>query len=297
MQEYDRQLRYFMQIASSGSLSAAAEQLSIAQPSLSRQLANLEQYLGKPLFDRHGRGVQLTEAGMLLYEQCQASYRMIDERVAQIRDSYGVTQGSLRIATVHTLTYYFMNEIVTAFTHQREQVNLALMARSSPEVVELVEQGKADLGFVYDAVVASDKLHKYDLFTDKMMLIVPKEENTLAAPVDLRDQALKLVCFPPHYALRRMLDSSRLSFQIAAEVETVDAKLRLVASGLGACVLPCNIPPRILRDYDLQGLPIAQPLLERRVVAIHRSDRKLSAVAQLLLEIARKGAHDAALHS
>ena len=63
METFDRQLRYFLQIAELKSLSRAAEDLDQTQSGLSRQLAALEAHVGKPLFNRTGRGVELTEAG------------------------------------------------------------------------------------------------------------------------------------------------------------------------------------------------------------------------------------------
>ena len=69
MDSLDRQLRYFLKIASLKSLSRAAEALDQTQPGLSRQLATLESCLGQPLFVRNGRGVELTEAGRGLKEK------------------------------------------------------------------------------------------------------------------------------------------------------------------------------------------------------------------------------------
>jgi LysR substrate binding domain/Cytochrome P450 len=111
----------------------------------------------KPLFSRTGRGVELTNAGRILLEVAKASYARIDEALETIRDKEGVTQGNVRLATVHTLSYYFTADVVSTFVDQRPKVNLSLMARSSPAVVELVENGKAHLGFVYDSMVASPR--------------------------------------------------------------------------------------------------------------------------------------------
>ncbi|MCH3847007.1 LysR family transcriptional regulator substrate-binding protein, partial [Campylobacter jejuni] len=74
-----------------------------------------------------------------------------DQALEAVRQREGVTQGSVRLATVHTLSYYFMADVVAQFVSSREHVNLSVMGRSSPEVVTLVESGKADIGFVYDA--------------------------------------------------------------------------------------------------------------------------------------------------
>ncbi|CAB3876938.1 HTH-type transcriptional regulator CynR [Achromobacter insuavis] len=283
----DRQLRYFVRIAELKSLSRAAEDLDQTQSGLSRQLAALEAHVGKPLFVRTGRGVELTEAGARLLEGIQPAYRAIDQALEAVRQREGVTQGSVRLATVHTLSYYFMADVVAQFVSSREHVNLSVMGRSSPEVVTLVESGKADIGFVYDAAVASDALASTPLFDDDMCLIV-RDGVAAEDGVDLGAMALRLVGFPSHYALRKMIHSAGLQPEFVAEAETIDAMLKLVSSGVGACILPSRIPQKLLTDYGLRKVAIGSPVLRRRVVAITLAQRQPLPLVRELLDCARR---------
>ncbi|CAB3886410.1 LysR family transcriptional regulator [Achromobacter ruhlandii] len=283
----DRQLRYFVRIAELKSLSRAAEDLDQTQSGLSRQLAALEAHVGKPLFVRTGRGVELTEAGARLLQGIQPAYRAIDQALEAVRQREGVTQGSVRLATVHTLSYYFMADVVAQFVSSREHVNLSVMGRSSPEVVTLVESGKADIGFVYDAAVASDALASTPLFDDDMCLIV-RDGVAAEDGVDLGAMALRLVGFPSHYALRKMIHSAGLQPEFVAEAETIDAMLKLVSSGVGACILPSRIPQKLLTDYGLRQVAIGSPVLRRRVVAITQAQRQPLPLVRELLDCARR---------
>lgn len=287
----DRQLRYFMRIAELKSLSRAAEGLDQTQSGLSRQLAALEAHVGKPLFVRTGRGVELTEAGVRLLEGIQPAYRAIDQALEAVRQREGVTQGSVRLATVHTLSYYFMADVVAQFVSSREHVNLSVMGRSSPEVVTLVESGKADIGFVYDAAVASDALVSTSLFDDDMCLIV-RDGVAVEDGADLGAMALRLVGFPSHYALRKMIHSAGLQPEFVAEAETIDAMLKLVSSGVGACILPSRIPQKLLTDYGLRKVAIGSPVLRRRVVAITLAQRQPLPLVRELLDCALRIARD-----
>ncbi|MCG2599651.1 LysR family transcriptional regulator [Achromobacter insuavis] len=287
----DRQLRYFVRIAELKSLSRAAEDLDQTQSGLSRQLAALEAHVGKPLFVRTGRGVELTEAGARLLEGIQPAYRAIDQALEAVRQREGVTQGSVRLATVHTLSYYFMADVVAQFVSSREHVNLSVMGRSSPEVVTLVESGKADIGFVYDAAVASDALASTPLFDDDMCLIV-RDGVAAEDGADLGAMALRLVGFPSHYALRKMIHSAGLQPEFVAEAETIDAMLKLVSSGVGACILPSRIPQKLLTDYGLRKVAIGSPVLRRRVVAITLAQRQPLPLVRELLDCARRIARD-----
>ncbi|MBV2179648.1 MAG: LysR family transcriptional regulator [Castellaniella sp.] len=283
----DRPVRYFLKIAELSSLSRAAEDLGLSQSGLSRTLASLESHLGKPLFLRTGRGMEITEAGRKLAEAAAPAYTMIDDMLAQLRDREGLTQGNLSIAIIHTVSYYFASALLSRFVGKHSQVNLTVLARSSPEVVELVEKGKADIGLVYDSAVASDRLESTPLFMDEMCLIARAQDLPDGVPVDLARSPLTLVGFPEPYALRRMLKSAGLDERVVVVAETVDAMLQLSATGIGACVLPANIPTPLLRDYGLVKAPLQAPGLQRLVVAIVRQDIGTGSLARQLLSMAQ----------
>lgn len=285
MENIDRHIRYFVKIAELKSLSKAADHLDLTQSGLSRQLAALEAYVGKPLFSRTGRGVELTDSGKILLDAAKSAYALVDDAVETVRDKEGVTQGNVRLATVHTLSYYFIADVLSSFVGARPHVNLSLMARSSPDVVELVESGKADIGFVYDSAVASEDLTSIPLFEDEMCLIVGAD-SPLNDGVDLTVASPRLVGFPPNYALRNMLEGSGIRPDFAAEAETIEAMLRLVASGIGACVLPTRMPDKMIVDQRLKKLRISKPLMRRRVVAIVQADRHPAGLIKQLLETA-----------
>ena len=286
MDPLDRQLRYFLKIAELSSLSKAAEELDVSQSGLSRQLATLEAFLGQPLFARTGRGVTLTEVGKRLHEGTHQHYAQIDVALEAAKIKEGELEGSLRVASIHTLSHYFASELLTKFVSQYRRVNLSVMARSSPGVVELVEKGKADIGFVYDSAVASEALRSVTLFDDKMCLVVQKGRFASDAQIDLHDAELTLVAFPEDFALRRMLKSANLDGLVSAEANTIDSMLQLVSLGIGGCILPEHTPSRLLDDYGLVKLAIAKPILQRRVVAIVRSTGTVPVLAQQLLAMA-----------
>ena len=271
MDTFDKQLRYFVKIADVKSLSRAAADLDCTQPGLSRQLAALEAHLGCTLFTRTGRGMDLTDCGHRLLESIRPAFAAVDATLRIFRNRHEA-RGLLTLATVHTLTHYFIGDLVRAFNSRYGGVNLSVMGRSSPDVVSLVETGKADVGYVYDTAVASDKLISTPLFEDRMCLIAAPS-CLVEDGADLTRAMPKLVGFPQHYVLRRMMHSSGLHPHFVAEADTLDAMLEMVSSGIGACILPERMPERLLQPYGLRKIPIGLPRLSRRVVAVVRSDR------------------------
>jgi DNA-binding transcriptional LysR family regulator len=286
MENPDRMIRHFLKISELGSLSKAADFLGVTQSGLSRSLSALEHEIGKPLFFRNGRGVELTFAGKKLVEAAKPAYFSIDAALEAIRDRVGVSEGEVRVAVIHTLSYYFMADIVAAFLGRHPDVNLALMGRSSSEVVALVEGRKADLGFVYDSAVDAECIKSAPLFEDEMCIISSAQDN-LPDELDLNATKLKAVAFPDHYALGRMLQSSSVDLEIVARAETVDAILRLVSARVGICILPERIPERLLADYGLRKIRIIRPQMSRLVVAIMRKDKPASPLVDNLVQIAQ----------
>jgi DNA-binding transcriptional LysR family regulator len=284
----DYQLRLFIEIASSGSVSGAANALSLTQSGLSRQLASLESEVGQTLFLRNGRGVTPTEAGQKLLDAARSAYQLVDSTVTELRDLHGVMAGTINVATIHTLTHYFVAEVVAKFMTQRPAAGVVLLGRSSPEVVELVEAGRAEIGFVYDSAVCTGELEITPLFEEIMSFVVHRKSRFAnLSDISLDEHTPPLVVFPGSYALRRMLHSRSFNATVAAEVETVDAMLKLVSLTNGQCILPSRIPEKVLREYQLTRIPIKEPLMQRRIVAITRHGRALSAITSLMLDIAR----------
>lgn len=290
MQPLDQQIRSFIKIAEHQSLTGAAEALGISQSGLSKQLHHLEQYIGQALLRRHGRGVTLTSAGEKLYAVAVSAFVAIDNTVAQLKTTEGVTEGSLRIATVHTLSSYFIPALVGAFLGLRPNVNISLLGRSSPEVVDLVESGKADVGFVYDVAVTSDNLNILNLFEETMVLICHRDDNPRFAAADLTTDHIPMICFPSHYALRQMMRSAKIDRNVIAEVDTVDAMLKLVKNRLGCCVLPDRLPHDLVEEPGLSRISISTPNLRRRVVAVTKKNKPPSPLLTLLLDISARQA-------
>ncbi|WP_137926421.1 LysR family transcriptional regulator [Cupriavidus sp. 2SB] len=284
METPDRLLRSFLRIAELESLSKAADSVGQTQSGISKQLAMLEAHVGKPLFVRTGRGVALTEAGCKLQAAVEAPYRAIDMAVESIRETHGTTQGTLRIAFVHTVNYYFLADAVASFFANYPDINLSLMGRSSADVVALVEAGRADLGIAYDTAVDTAGLAVHPLFEDDMCLVTSRTPDAALAEagINLREQILRLVGFPKGYALRRMVEIAGLQHPYVAEAETVDAILKLVSLGVGDSILPSRLPDKLLNEYGLSKVKIRSPLLRRRIVVVKRTGRQTLPLVETL---------------
>lgn len=283
----DTKIRYFLKIAEHSSLSQAAEEIGISQSGLSRQLAILESYVRRSLFERTGHGIRLTDAGKKLRFSVQTPYEKIDEALLFIRDQEGVIDGKLSVATTYTVGLSFVAELLDTFVTRQAGVNLSITSGGSQQVLQLVERRVADIGFLYDSAVASELIESIPLFDNIMCIIARRGDMDPDAVVNLASCKLPLVSYPRNYALREMLRSANLESRIVAEANTLGVILQLVGSGIGQCILPDRIPGRMLAEYNLIKIRQLDPPLKRRVVAIVRRNNT-AVLARKLFIMARE---------
>src|SRR2546423_2269662 len=143
-----QQLTYFLTAAERGSFSAAAEELHMAQPSLSEQIRRLEAELGVALFTRAGRGLTLTEAGRLLRphaERTLAEARDAAESVREVRD---LTGGTVAFGTFGSAHYYLLAGLIGDFRARHPTVRVRAVGQNSAEVAEAAREGVLEAGLV-----------------------------------------------------------------------------------------------------------------------------------------------------
>jgi LysR family transcriptional regulator, nitrogen assimilation regulatory protein len=141
-----RQLRYFVSVVDSGSMSRAAEQLHIAQSALSKQISDLELELKISLLNRGRSGATVTDAGKIFYGYAQAIQKQIaDARLAVLKDSHAVV-GSVVLAIPQSVSAVLALPLMRAAQERLPQVRLHLNEELSGNLLELVRQGRVDLG-------------------------------------------------------------------------------------------------------------------------------------------------------
>ena len=118
------QLRTILYVAELGSLSKAADRLRIAQPALSRQVRLLEEELGIRLFDRHGRGMEVTEAGKEVLRHAQRIMQELDEIRATVADEDAPLRGHVSIGMPPTVSDILSVPLVSAFQARHPEAKL-----------------------------------------------------------------------------------------------------------------------------------------------------------------------------
>ena len=144
-----RELRYFLAIAREQSISKAAESLYMTQPSLSRQMQNLEKELGKQLFVRGSKKIELTEAGFLLQKRAEEMLALYEKTQAELAAPEECA-GEIRIGGGESFCVSFVARLATKMHRENPRVMFHFFSCDTQDVTEKLEKGLIDFGILVE---------------------------------------------------------------------------------------------------------------------------------------------------
>src|SRR5256714_2190079 len=168
-----RHLRYFLAVAEAGNFSRAADRLGISQPSVSQQIRDLETGLRLRLFQRRGKRVLLSPAGLIFQEHARTVLRQLEKCFQELASEPGQLRGALHLGVVPVLNVALIPDLLGMFAAGHPAVTLVVEEISSTEIETALEEGRMDagLGFITHH---SPNLRYERLCTDEFALIVAK---------------------------------------------------------------------------------------------------------------------------
>ncbi|MFW7348377.1 MAG: LysR substrate-binding domain-containing protein [Pigmentiphaga sp.] len=256
-----RHLRYFVALASSLSFTRAAERVHVAQSTLSHQIKQLEQEVGRPLFDRIGKRIALTEAGETFLGHAMRAIQEIDQGLGTLKAFGEELSGSVRIGATQTFNLGFIPECVAAFMALHPTVQMLVNELSADAIDSRLRNDELDLGIAYRPVGPSE-LHFEALFDEEMVLVVSKShplaQRKRVRMVELNRQ--RMVLLPREFSTRGMIDDCFRTCGaepvIVAEMNAVASMLATVARTDVAAIVAQNAVPA---SDDLRAIALESP--------------------------------------
>lgn len=147
-----RVLRYFLTVAKEQSFTKAAEQLHITQPTLSRQLAALEEELGTTLFNRGSHSVTLTDQGLLLKRRALEIIDLEDKIVEEFTENEGVIEGVITIGCGEFAAVEVLAQIIKGYKAKYPMVQIAIHTGTADTIMEMMNKGLVDIGLFLEPV-------------------------------------------------------------------------------------------------------------------------------------------------
>jgi DNA-binding transcriptional LysR family regulator len=271
------------------SLSRAAERVHLVTSAASKRISELERRLGTILLLRHGRGVEPTPAGAVLYQQAKVILRT----VAQARDSLAAYSSggvpSIRLVANSSAVLQFLPREISSFARKMPAARVDLLEAFSYDVPRMVADGQADIG-IYHAEHPASGVVSRPYRRDRIALVVPVG-HPLSGRKSLRfNDALDydfLGNFPRH-SLEEFLTLAGASItrpvRVRAQVSNPEARCAMVREGLGLAVMPEGIASNYVGRMGLVVVPLSDAWAERHLFVCVRDPQALSPQVKALLD-------------
>lgn len=240
-----RQIKYFVAVAQELNFGRAALALNISQPPLTRQIQQLEEEIGAPLFERTAKGVTLTQAGELLLQESLNIQSLVEQAVERTQRAAQGKLGRIDVGIFGSGVLSMIPRLLLRFRTAYPDVNIVLHAMNKTEQIEALRQHRITIGF--NRMLEPIPDIRIELVKMEPLLVALPEGHPLAAEEAIPLAALKshpMVMFPtgvkPNFIDRVMELCRQEGFQPKVSQEAGDAVtgVALVASGFGLALVP-----------------------------------------------------------
>jgi len=264
-----QKLRAFVAVARAGNVTRAAKQLSLSQPALSKQLAELEEALSAVLFDRLPRGMRLTAAGEVLLRHAERIYAAERAAESEIAELNGLRTGRLSIGASTTIGSYLIPGVFGAFQRAHPEVRLELEIANTAAIQALVSDGRIDLGLT-EGNVPSEQFAVEVVHYDELVAVAsaehPLRKKRKLAPDELA--SAPFICRERGSGSREVIEAALaergLELTPAMALGSTEAIKNAVAAGLGVAILS-----RLTVELELRAGRLA--LLDLRDFTLRRA--------------------------
>lgn len=285
------QLRVFIAVAERQHMTRAAESLNLAQSAASAAIAALEGRHGAKLFNRVGRGIELTESGRLFLDEARAVVRRAEAAELKLAELVGLKRGTLNVQASKTISGYWLPRFLVNYRRAHPGIEVRLVVGNTAEVAASVLNGTTQLGFIEGAIDAPS-LDVTAVAKDQLIVVTAPDHAWSSATRLDPDHlaAAEWVFREPGSGTRSVFEAylesvgiGRSALNIVLELPTNEAVRGAVEAGLGATAISASVAVSSLEAELLVKAPIELP--SRIFSVIRHTERELSRAAQALLDL------------
>ena len=287
-----KQLRTFVEVAHQGGFTQAAHLLHISQSAVSKQVAQLEQNLGTPLFDRLGSQVRLTAAGNVVLQRAEGMLRLHKELLSELDDLSQLTRGELRVGLPLLGSNALFASLFAEYRRRYPNIQVQLLEGGSMHIEQAVMSGELELG---GSLTPKNPLFDYQPFCDEPLDALLPADHPLAQGGSVRLEQLAdtpFLLYQRSFMLNeRLLQAcQQLGFtpKEGGRSGQSDFLVALVAAGQGVVLLPSVVARELIRPGVVRLKLVAPDYLRWDIAFIWRDGAYLSRAAQAWLELLRE---------
>lgn len=294
-----RHLRYFIAISEERSLSAASVRLGVAQPSLSQHVIKLEEELGVTLIVRSPRGILLTEEGQLLVRHAREICRNLDFCIAEMKEQGGTVRGTVAFGMPPSVSMVMSVPLAETVRVEYPQVRLRAIEAMSGFVTSWIEDGTADIGFLYH-IDSKSQFRAIHILDEDLFFFAGSDNWPLSTPPGLPVRLAELAELPmilpsPSHGLRKTItrhaEARGVELNVVLEMDAMTQIKELVARGSGFTIFAPAAAYDFVARGELSKSPIIDPVMSRPVYLVNNPARAQTnacrMIERLTLEVAR----------
>jgi DNA-binding transcriptional LysR family regulator len=289
-------LRLFVHVADTRSVTRGAERGHLSVPAASIRIKNLEENVGAQLLSRGRQGVTLTPAGQAFAHHARLVLLQLDHLRSDLHEYAQGIKGHLRVYASTTAITEFLPAVLSRYLATHPDVSVDLRERLSSDIVRAVGEGQTDIGIVSGSVRAQG-LEVIPYREDRLVLAVPAGH----ALASRRSVAFSETLALPHVGLHEASaihaflhqiarDLHRTTLRLRIEVGNFEAACRMVEAGVGVSILPQSAARRHRAHMDLRILQLKDDWALRKLQVVVRSFELLPSFARELVELLKKDA-------
>ena len=283
-----RQLCYFLALAEHGSISAAAAALNMAQPSLSENIAKLENKLEVKLAVRGARGIQLTEAGMALAKRGSDIIGSVDSLVEEVRQLGGEPRGPVSIGIPPSLSILLSVPLLETVHIEHPLIRLHIAEAMSGDILDWINSERVDVGCVYE--VSDSGPYSFEpLLTEELFLVTAPDnwdgpigpDGVALTPISAtRLQELPMVLTSTTHGARKLQEkfsrSIGIHLNVVAEIDSLPHIVEMVSRASAFSILSHGAVINRVAEGKLALVPIEEPTIRRTAYIVRKRSRPVT---------------------
>jgi LysR family nitrogen assimilation transcriptional regulator len=289
-----KQLKALVTVVEVGSVTRAADLLHLVQPAVTRQIRALEHELGIPLFERTGRGMTPTEAGIALTERARRALNELERARAELQPEPGLVTGIVTVGLLDSAAELLAEPLVAAVGREHPGITLRVITAYSGYLQRWLDDGDLDLSLLYN-LSSTPSLNVTPLVREKLWAVAPPSSDLHAQhPARFADAAANPLVMPASgHGLRALIDSAsasaKIKVSVSVETNSMNMQKRLVRAGHGWTILPGVGIAHDIATGALNAAPLCEPEVWRSIVLGRpRAGRVSPAVEAVARELSRQ---------
>jgi len=286
-----------MALVAAGSFTRAAAKLSLSQPSLTKQIQNLEEAVGSRLVNRGVTGISLTPEGHIIYDHAKRINRLRDDAKERIVRQKNQESGHIYVSASTIPATYILPHLISRLKQIHHGIQVHIQMRDSEETLQNILNDQAEMGFIGKEPV-NKKLVVQRLWKDHLVLAVPFDhplakqrtariEDLTKMPFIIREKGSATRDLIEEY-LEKQLGTNLSCFNVICEMGSSEAVKEAILAGLGVSILSSFAIRREMSQGLLTALPVSDWNMERYFYLVYKKQFHLMMYHRNFLDLVKR---------